>query len=460
MKNHTLMSLSIQKEIKKQRISAEPEVNRAVNELNVKTLLCRSNIRKEKGYSPASLLFVMLLLPLAKMNLTSLWTTDFYKRYINAGKDAYYRFLNHPRFNWRRFIYLVVNRIVALCDRVAFNDKVLIADDTILKKTGKNMELVSFHHDHKIHSRQLGYQMLQLGYHNGSHFYPIDVGFHISKKRPNEKIRSIDRRTNGWKRRAESFKKKTDLLVEMLQRAYQQGIDARFVLFDSWFAHDKVISKVLDIGYGVICRLKAGKTRYGYNGELLTLKAIWHNIARHKLQKVPQWNVKAAAITLELPLSGTVLVVFVRWSKKRWHCFLSIETDLEIAEILDYYARRWSIEVYFRDCKQLLDLGKGQSETFDALIAWTSIVMLRYFLLVYILSKRYSTGPIGALFRCLAQEQLELTVIPALWSRLRQIMMVSSQLFSTNFDTEIFFHILDIAENILLDNSVLFSAKL
>ncbi len=77
MKNHTLMSLSIQKEIKKQRISAEPEVNRALNELNVKTLLCRSNIKKEKGYSPASLLFVMLLLPLAKMNLTSLWTMTF-----------------------------------------------------------------------------------------------------------------------------------------------------------------------------------------------------------------------------------------------------------------------------------------------------------------------------------------------------------------------------------------------
>ena len=77
MKNHTLMSLSIQKEIKKQRISAEPEVNRALNELNVKTLLCRSNIKKEKGYSPASLLFVMLFLPLAKMNLTSLWTMTF-----------------------------------------------------------------------------------------------------------------------------------------------------------------------------------------------------------------------------------------------------------------------------------------------------------------------------------------------------------------------------------------------
>ena len=460
MKDHTLMSLSIQKEIKKQRLVIESEVNSSLNELNMRTLLYRSNIRKEKGYSPVSLLFVMLLLPLSKINLTSLWTSDFYDRFVNAGKDAYYRFLNHPRFNWRKFIYLVVNRVLAYCDDTVFNEKVLIADDTLLNKTGKNMELVGYHHDHKTHRSQLGYQMLQLGYHNGTHFFPLDVGFHTSKKRPNEKISSVDRRTNGWRRRAETFKKKTDLLVEMLQRAYRQGIDARFVLFDSWFAHDKIISKILDIGYGVICRLKAGKTLYRYKGELLTLKKIWHNIARHQLQKIPQWNIKAAAVNLELPLCGTVCVVFVRWSKKRWHCFLCTETDLEIVKILDYYARRWTIEVYFRDCKQLLELGKGQSETFDALIAWTSIVMLRYLLLVYILSKRYSTGPIGPLFQCLAQEQLELTVIPVLWTRLRQIMMMSSQLFSSDSDTETFLYILDMVENMLLDNSVLFTAKL
>ncbi len=103
----------------------------------MRTLLYRSNIRKEKGYSPVSLLFVMLLLPLSKINLTSLWTSDFYDRFVNAGKDACYRFLNHPRFNWRKFIYLVVNRVLVYCNYTVFNEKVLIADDTLLNKTGK-----------------------------------------------------------------------------------------------------------------------------------------------------------------------------------------------------------------------------------------------------------------------------------------------------------------------------------
>ena len=88
MKNHTLMSLSIQKEIKKQRLVVESEVNSSLNELNMRTILYRSNIRKQRGYSPVSLLFVMLLLPLSKINLTSLWTSDFYDRFINAGKGC------------------------------------------------------------------------------------------------------------------------------------------------------------------------------------------------------------------------------------------------------------------------------------------------------------------------------------------------------------------------------------
>ncbi len=127
-----------------------------------------------------SLLFIMLLIPLAKVKLTSLWTFGFYDQFIAASKDAYYRFLNHTRFNWRKFIHLVVNRVLAYCDDTVFNEKVLIADDTLLNKTGKNMELVGYHHDDKTHRSQLGYQMLQVGYHNGTHFFPLDVGFHTS----------------------------------------------------------------------------------------------------------------------------------------------------------------------------------------------------------------------------------------------------------------------------------------
>jgi IS4 transposase len=60
-----------------------------------------------------------------------------------------------------------------------------------------------------------------------------------------------------------------------------------------------------------------------------------------------------------------------------WLC-----TDLEMEEsqILAYYARRWSIEVFFKDAKQMLYMAKEQSNTFDALVACHSLVMIRYLL--------------------------------------------------------------------------------
>jgi len=179
------------------------------------------------------------------------------------------------------------------------------------------------------------------------------------------------------------------------------GISARFVLFDSWYACDKVISQILAIGYGVICRLKANKTHYHYKGKPMTLSQLWHTVARHELHWVSSRQIKAAQLKVELPLAGEVSIVFVRWSKKNWHAFLCTEAEMEIAEILNYYSRRWAIECYFRDCKQLLGLGKGQSETFDAVVARASIVAIRCLILIYILAKRQLTGPIGPLFRIL-----------------------------------------------------------
>jgi hypothetical protein len=447
MKNDTLLSLSIQREIEKHPLNVESDIATSMARLGFQTLLNRSGICKQKGCPPFSLLFALLLVPFLKETVRALWVSRHCSRILSAQKDTVYRFLNHYGFNWRKLILLLVNRVLTKIDSSPFNDRVLIVDDSVLPKTGKEMELVSFHHDHKTNRSQLGYQMLQLGYHNKTHFFPVDVAFHTSKNRTNTTERSLDKRCNGWKRRAETFRKKPAVLLEMLQRCYNNGIDARFVLFDSWFFYDDLVAKILEIGYGVICRLKATKTRYTYQDKNWTLKQLWHEVARYRLEIVPGWNIKASVLNVNLPSCGTVRLVFVRWSKKQWHCFLCTETEMAPEEILNYYARRWAIEVYFRDAKQFLALGEGQSECFDALIAWTSMVMIRYILLVYILSRRQGTGAsLAPIFQQVAQQHLELAVMPVLIERIRQVFMMSSQLFPDGSQTENFLYMLDLID--------------
>lgn len=171
MTSNSTFSLSMQKQIQKNQITFDSEINRAFNELKFKSLLRRSGIVKQKGYSTVSILLFIVLLPFLKRTISDSKNTSYIRIGIDAQKDSYYRFLNSERFNWRRLIYLVALKVISSCEKVPLSEEVLIADDTIAPKTGKDMELVSYHFDHKVHRSILGNQCLQLGYHNGINFF-------------------------------------------------------------------------------------------------------------------------------------------------------------------------------------------------------------------------------------------------------------------------------------------------
>ena len=460
MKLNNTFSLSLQKQISKQKIAIDSEINKAFKELKLGSLLNRSGIRKAKGYKTITLLFLIVLLPFLKRTLTDIWSSEYLSNSTNARKDVFYRFLNYERFNWRKFVYLLAIKVIAYSDDVPLKQKVLIADDSLVTKTGKDMELVSYHFDHKTNRSILGNQCLQLGYHNGINFFPLDVSFNTSSKRPNNKLKDIDKRTIGWHRRKEALSKKTVTLVSMIERAWKSGIDASFVLFDSWFSHDDVISKIYAIGYDVICRLKKSHVKYEYHGKKYTLKQLWQKVAKKQAVMLAGYDVKATCINVKLPKTGDVRILFLSDGKKGWQALLSTDTELTASEILNYYARRWAIEVFFKDAKQMLYMGKEQSNTFDAAIACYSMVMVRYLLLVYILGKRMMKGPIGPLFRELSDENLLLSMAKKLWAYIKELIIRSSHVISYKIEPDIVLHLLDLIEDSIIKPINLSTAKL
>jgi len=458
MKSNNTYSLSLQKQYQNKGI--DTDINHALNELKLGSLLKKSNIIKQKGYCTQTLMFFIILLPFIKRSLCTYWTTKWISKQMDIQKDTWYRFLNNERFNWRKFVSLFALKVIGQYDDVPLKDKVLIADDSIGPKTGKKMEMVSYHFDHKSGKSVLGNQYLQLGFHNGLNFFPVDMAMMTSSKRPNNNMKSMDGRTNGWKRRKEALTKKTDALIEMVDRAWKSGIDASFLLFDSWFAHDDVISKVTKCGYGVICRLKRGKVNYTYQGEKLTLKQLWQKHAKKQTKYVGKFQVKATCLNVTLPKTGKVRLLFVSDGKKEWQALLSTDLELEASDILAYYARRWSIEVFFKDAKQMLYMGKEQSKTFDAAIACHSIVMIRYLLLVYILNKRRVTSGIGSIFRSVVDEQQSRLFADKIWTYVKEQLLKSMKLLSYKIDLDIVFHIFDIIDDIICKKMDLLTAKL
>lgn len=460
MELNNTFSLSLQKQISNQEIVIDSEINNAFKELKFRSILNRSGIRKTRGYKTITLLFLIVLLPFLKRKLTDLWNSEYLRNTTTGQKDVFYRFLNYERFNWRKFVYLLALKVIAYSDDVPLRQKVLIADDSVVPKSGKDIELVSYHFDHKTKRSVLGNQCLQLGYHNGINFFPLDVAINTSSKRPNNKLRDIDKRTIGWRRRKEALNKKTTTLVSMIDRAWKSGIDASFVLFDSWFSHDDVISKVYDIGYGVICRLKRGRVKYEYYGQKYTLKQLWQQVAKKQTVFLAGYHVKAVCLNVKLPKTGDVRILFISDGKKEWHALLSTDTELEAPEILSYYVRRWAIEVFFKDAKQMLYMGKEQSNTFDAAVACYSMVMIRYLLLVYILGKRRINGPIGPLFRELSDENQLLSMAEKLWAYIKELIIRSSHVICYKIEPDIVLHLLDMIEDNIIAPVGLSTAKL
>jgi hypothetical protein len=460
MELNNTFSLSLQKQISNKNVVIDSEINRAFKELKFSSILNRSRIRKIRGYKTITLLFLIVLLPFLKRTLTDIWNSEYLNNATNAQKDVFYRFLNHERFNWRKFVYLLALKIIECSNDVPLTQKVLIADDSLMPKTGKDIELASYHFDHKTNRSILGIQCLQLGYHNGINFFPLDASLNTSSKRPNNKLRDIDKRTIGWRRRKEALSKKTETLISMIDRAWKSGIDASFVLFDSWFAHDDVISQIYSIGYGVICRLKRNRVKYEYHGQKYTLKQLWQKVAKKQTVLLPGYNVKAACLNVKLPKTGNVRLLFLSDGKKDWHALLSTDTEIAASDMLSYYARRWAIEVFFKDAKQMLYMGKEQSNTFDAVITCYSMVMIRYLLLVYILGKRMVMGPIGPLFRELSDENLLLSMVEKLWAYIKELIIRSSHVICYKIEPDIVLHLLDMIEDTIVKPINLSTAKL
>lgn len=84
---------------------------------------------------------------------------------------------------------------------------------------------------------------------------------------------------------------------------------------------------------------------------------------------------------------------------------ISTDISLDEMEIVAIYGNRWSIEVFFKNCKSQLNLETGnQSLNYDEITAHISLVFTQYMMLSYM--RRISTDErsIGELFLSMVEE--------------------------------------------------------
>jgi hypothetical protein len=413
------MSLSVA-----ETVTLENQINLFFHNHKLGELLRQSNIRKDKGVSLDTLFQFLLTVAFTGKNLFRLFAVpDTANIPSGIGKDVVYRFLNCVSSNWRKFLLLlstrvIVQKLLPLTDDVT--KKVLIADDTLYPRDrSKRVELLARVHDHNTNRYQRGFRMLTLGWSDGNSFIPMLFSMLSSAKEENRLAPmrdGIDKRTNGYKRRQESMKKSTDVLVSLVETAMAAGTKAQYLLFDSWFAFPATVRRIHALGMHTICMLKDSKTRYTFQGDGMTLKELYNWVRKRPGRAKVLASVE---VTIGEDDDGNPVaakIVFVRdRSKKSWLALLSTDTTLADEEIIKLYGRRWDIEVFFKMSKSFLKLAKEcESRSFDALVAHTTVVLCRYIMLE--LTRRTNADPrtLGNLFHATCDELRQTSFVEAL----------------------------------------------
>lgn len=415
----------------------------------------------------------LFLFPLFAIKDASHFAGSSLYQLYQCGKDVFYQFLNSSVFDWRKFSFQITKQLIS---RVQKHSEVpegqpvrcLIADDTDLPKRGRCFELLSRIYSHVTHTYNYGFKGLFLGYHDGKSFFGLDCSLHgekgksidkpygLSRKQSKKRFRGKrSKKSFGQQRVNEYFKTKTDMLIEMLRRAISSGVRFDYLLTDSWFTNFELIKfiatrKTKCFFLGMV---KNGNTNYLLGDKHLTFSKILKNL-KHSKKAVDCKRLNCKFYEVEVELKGVKIKLFFCKTTKRskWHGLLTTNTNLTFEEAFEIYATRWTIEVFFKECKQLLRLGKCESRHFEAQIAATTLCMLQYNMFSVV--KRFDGyESLGGLFRQANAETIELTVKERILLIIREILIE----YSENMDLGIDFFLEHIfAENEKLLNLINF----
>ena len=389
-------------------------VTKFMKDFQIGKLLFQCNAGKLKGIPVIDVFRYLFLLVFSDRSMYMQQKTGVF----DAGfcKNTVYRFLNSTKTNWLRFTTLLSARIVNDFMKPltsAERKDVFIIDDSLFDRSrSSKTELLAKVFDHCSMKYKRGFRMLTLGWSDGNSFIPVN---HCLLSAADDKnllcdAESFDGRSLAGKRRRQSRRKATDVMVELIKTAQQSGLTAKYVLFDSWFSSPKTITTLKkEQNLDVIAMIKkSSKVKYAYQGKMLNIKEIY---SRNKKRRGRSKYLLSINVTVgEQSIPAKIVCVRNKSKKKDWLAIISTDTDLSEEEIIRIYGKRWDIEVFFKSCKSYLHLVKEcRSLSYDALTAHVSIVFTRYMMLSVAQRKNEDEKTICELFFCLMDELDDIT---------------------------------------------------
>ena len=134
----------------------------AYEELNIDSLLRKSNIKKRCGYNVSKIFGLLLSLVFRNKNLYEFINSE--KAETSVSKNTYYRFLSNMTYRWWYLLSRLALYVISFFQTLTGNGRVscLVLDDTVFSRNrSKKVEYLSRIFDHanqlkekKFHSQQ------------------------------------------------------------------------------------------------------------------------------------------------------------------------------------------------------------------------------------------------------------------------------------------------------------------
>ena len=395
-------------------VHVQSKIDDFFGRFKIATLMHQCGMRKHHGHSVRSLTKAIFTLPFVGKNF---FRGIVLNSELPFGKDAAYELLKGRTYNWRRLLLCLGLRLFGVFNRLTSDEResVLIIDDSTYDRSrSKWVELLARIWDHSTGRFLKGFRMLTICWSDGTSCLPMDFALLSSsdaEKRLCDSQKILDKRCCAYQRRREATEKATAHLEIMVKRILSADVSAKYLLMDSWFTMPATVANLAQHIKIIGMVKKSSRIHYAFNGQSLDLMAIHRRLAKRRGRA----KIQASTVVM-LNNEVSAKLVFVRDRRKKdWLALLSTDTDLADEDVVRIYGKRWDIEVFFKMAKQHLKLAKEiQCRDFDALIAHTTIVFMRYMFLAYQCRMETDHRTFGELFYACCDEVADISFLEAL----------------------------------------------
>ena len=245
----------------------------------------------------------------------------------------------------------------------------VILDDTISEKTKpsskakKPIDNCGYHHSHLKKKRVYGHQIVCVLLECGGLKLPYYLEMYDKKKQ--SKISMV--------------KNVIEALPDLPGTVY--------VLGDSWYSAGSIINTARAKGFKYIGALRANRVLYTDGGPRLGQKVNSYvktlssqDVRLVTVGKQRYWIHHFNGFMKNMPQNGVILLTWPinkLFEEDAVHVFFGL-CSLPDEEILRIYTERWTIEIFFRDCKMQLELDRYQVRRKQAIERFLLIMMLVY----------------------------------------------------------------------------------